>query len=286
MKWIQSHRKIANYLFMITGTLLIACAMQYLYDPVGLVTGGFSGVSIILKNLNGNLPLWLTTLVLNVPLFLVAIKVCGWSYVRNSVFSTLMLSLWLYVLPAATFQENDMFLISVFGGIITGAGTGLVFLADSTTGGTDLLAAVIQKFLPQYSVAQILQVVDGAVVILGAYIFGIRAAMYAIVAIVLVTKVSDGILEGLKFAKLLYIISDHYDEIAQKIMATMDRGVTGLDGSGMYTGQKRKILMCVVSKKEVFRVKQLVYAIDPDAFVILGDVREVVGEGFIENAHL
>ena len=283
MKRLQKNRAWMRWPMIFFGTLLMAIAIQYLFDPAGLVTGGFSGISIILKSLNPNLALWMTTLALNIPLFLVAWWVKGWNYVKNSAVATVMLSAWLYVLPIYSISNADMVLVSVFGGIFSGLGMGLVFMADATTGGTDLLAAVIQKFLPWYSLAQIMQVLDALIVILGAYIFGLRAVLYAIIAIYLCAKLSDGILEGVKFAKLLYVISDRADEIAQAIMTDIDRGVTGLNGTGMYTGQPRNVLMCVVSKKEIVRVKELVYEMDPSAFVILSDVREVLGEGFVKH---
>lgn len=283
MKWMQKHKALSEWIMMAVGTLLMALAIQYLYDPMGLVTGGFSGLSIILKDLNPHFPLWLTTLVLNVPLFLVAWKMKGWAYVNHSLAATLMLSGWLYVLPAAITPESDIVLSALFGGVVSGVGIGLVFLAEATTGGTDLLAAIIQKFIPYYSLAQIMQVLDVLIVMVGAYIFGLRAALYAIVAIYLTAKISDSMLSGVKFAKLLYVISDRSDEIAQEILTEMDRGVTGLEGTGMYTGNRRNILMCVVSKKELVQIKELIYRIDPGAFVILSDAKEVLGEGFVEH---
>lgn len=283
MKWFQKYKTVSELLMMAVGTLLMSLAIQYLFDPAGLVTGGFSGISIILKSINPHLPLWMTTLFLNAPLFLVALKVKGWHYVKNSAAATAMLSAWLYVLPQYTVELSDTVLIAIFGGVISGAGMGLVFMANATTGGTDLLAAVIQRFLPYYSIVQIMQVLDALIVLLGAYIFGIQAVLYAIIAIYLGAKVSDGILEGVKFAKLIYVISDHADEIAAQIMTEMNRGVTGLNGTGMYTGQARNVLMCVVSKKEIVRMKELIYRIDPAAFVILSDAREVLGEGFVEH---
>ena len=145
-----------------------------------------------------------------------------------------------------------------------------------------MLAALIQRKLKHYSIAQIMQVLDGMVVILGAMVFGIRYALYALIAIYATAQVSDGILEGLKFSKQAYVISDKYKEIASAVMSRMDRGVTALDGEGMYSGQQKKVLFCVVSKKEIVTLREIVAEFDRKAFVIVTDVREVFGEGFIE----
>ena len=188
----------------------------------------------------------------------------------------------LYVHPEKAILTDDLVLTALFGGIVCGAGTGFVFLSQATTGGTDMLAALLQKKMRHYSIAQIMQVLDGMIVILGAAIFGIRYALYALIAIYATAKVSDGLLEGLKFSKQAYVISDYYQEIAQAIMTRMERGVTALDAVGMYSGEGKKMLFCVVSKKEIVKLREIVEEFDKKAFLIVTDVREVFGEGFIE----
>jgi len=270
-----------NWFTMIIGTAIMAMAIKMIYDPAGLVTGGVSGVGIIMKELIG-IPLWLTNTMLNIPLFVAAFMVKGWKFISRTVVSTLALSFFLYVLPDINLGMNDVLLSALFGGALTGIGTGLVFMARSTTGGTDLLAAVLQHYMRHFSVAQIMQVLDGLVVIAGAWIFGLEYALYAIMAVLVVTKVTDGILEGMHFSKVAYIISDKADEIAQSIMTDLERGVTGINGVGMYSGNAKNILFCVVSQKEIVLVKDIVSKIDPGSFVIVTDAREVLGEGFIE----
>ena len=159
----------------------------------------------------------------------------------------------------------------------------VVFLGGGTTGGTDLLAAIIQKYLNHYSIAQIMQFIDGAVVVVGMYVFGVERALYAIIAVFLVTKVSDGIIEGLKFSKAVYIITDKPDEVAKMVMEDLDRGITGIPAKGMYSGTDKLMLFCVVGKKELVHLKEKIDEIDENAFVIVGDAREVHGEGFIEK---
>ena len=145
-----------------------------------------------------------------------------------------------------------------------------------------MLAALIQKRMKHYTLAQIMQVLDGLIVIAGASVFGIRSALYALIAIFCVAKVTDGLIEGLKFSKQAYIISDVYGQIADAIMERMGRGVTSLDARGMYSDQEKKMLFCVVSKKEIVQIREIVAEFDPKAFVIVSDAREVFGEGFIE----
>lgn len=270
-----------DYGMVIVGTVMIAFAIKNIYDPVSLVTGGVSGIAIIMKEVAG-VSLWITNTVLNIPLFLIGWKIKGWKFIKKTLISTIVLSLSLYLIPEVHFLVDDLFLAALFGGIITGIGTGLVFLNNATTGGTDLLAALIQWKFRHYSIAQILQFVDGAVVLVGATIFGIPFALYALIAIFALSKVSDGMIEGLKFSKIAYIISRENDAIAAAIMERLERGVTGIDATGMYSGEKKSILYCVVNKKEIVQVKEIVAEYDLNAFVIVSDAREVFGEGFIE----
>lgn len=276
-----------EYLLIIIGTGLMATAITSCFDAAGMVTGGFSGIAIIVKagtkGLYGNgVPLWVTNLVLNVPVFILAAKIKGFSFVKKALMGDISLTVWLAVLPAWKLSE-DIFLAALYGGILQGVGIGLVFLGGGTTGGTDLLAAIIQKYMKHYSIAQVMQFVDGAVVVAVMYVFGVERALYAIIAVYLVTKVSDGIIAGLKFSKAVYIITDKPDEVSRMVMEDIDRGITGIRAKGMYSGNDKLMLFCVVGKKELVHLKEMIDEIDPKAFVIVGDAREVHGEGFIEK---
>ncbi len=271
-----------DYLLLIAGAFIMGFAIKNIYDPLNLVTGGVSGLAIVIKSKVG-VPLWLTNTLLNIPLFLVSYRIKGWRFIKRTLVSTVSLSLSLYVIPEMMIMPADDILLSaLFGGLISGVGSGMVFMTQATTGGTDMLAALLQKIMPHYSVPQIMQVLDAAIVLTGAAVFGIRPTLYALIAIYAVTRMSDGILEGLKFSKMVYIISDRYEEIAGTIMEEIDRGVTGLRAEGMYSGSDKMMLCCVVSRKEISQIKEIVREYDPRAFVIVSDVREVLGEGFIE----
>ena len=278
----MNRRSVAgDYGLIVVGTFLIGFAIKSIYDPVSMVTGGVSGLSIIAKEL-WSVPLWLTNTLLNIPLFAAGLYVMGWKFIKRTLFSTVMLSVSLYVLPEASYMGNDILLSALFGGIISGVGTGMVFLASCTTGGTDMLAALMQKRMKHYTLAQIMQVLDGIIVLAGATVFGIPTALYALIAIFCVSKVTDGLIEGLKFSKQAYIISDSYREIADAILERMGRGVTSLEARGMYSNEEKKMLFCVVSKKEIVKIREIVSEFDARAFVIVSDAREVFGEGFIE----
>ena len=284
----KSQTIIKEYLLIAAGTALIAFAVASIYDPSGFVTGGFSGLAIIVKQLTedmvpGGIPLAVTNLLLNIPVFLIAIRLKGWNYIVKTLFGTVMLSFWLGILPVIPLAEGDLLLTALYGGVVMGVGIGLVFLSQATTGGTDLIAAIVQHFWRHYSIADIMQVIDAVIVLAGAYLFGIQMALYAVISIYLVSKVSDGIIEGLKFSKAAFIITQKPDELSQILMNELSRGVTGLSAKGMYSGEEKNMLFCVVSRKEIVQLKELTLTLDPDAFVIVTDVREVLGEGFIET---
>ena len=287
MNQLKFKKKLAHYISIIVGTLLISVSVNMVYEPLGMVTGGVGGIAIIIKHftsqlIEGGIPLWISNIVLNVPLFILAFMVKGKKFIKDTLFGTVCLTIGLYIVPSINVISDDYLLASVFGATLSGMGLGIIFMTHSTTGGTDLLAMVINKFKPYYSAPQILIVVDAVIVIGGALSFGLSKALYAIIAVYITSKVSDGILEGLKFAKMAHIISDHYEEIADCILTKLDRGVTGLSATGMYSNKDKKMLICVVSKKEIVDLTETVKEIDKNAFVIVSDVREVLGEGFRE----
>ena len=282
MIFSKKNNLIYEYVILIIGTFLMAFAIKNLYAPVNLVTGGVAGVSIILHS-KFNVPLWLSNTALNVPLFLIAIPTLGWKFVARTLVATFTLSFALYIIPEMVLVSNDMFLSSLFGGILTGVGIGMVFMVKGTTGGTDLLAALLHLKIKRFSLIEIMQVVDIIIVIAGITVFGISQALYALVAIFVITKISDNIVEGVNFSKQAFIISDHSESIAQAIMQQMDRGVTAITAKGMYSGAEKQMLFCVIAQKEVVALRELVNSIDQKAFITLSDSREVFGEGFIEK---
>lgn len=276
-----------EYLCIVVGTCLMGLAIQSIYDPIGMVVGGFTGIAIIVKQVTmnrvpGGIPLWLTNILLNIPVFVCAVKIKGRQFVGRTAFATMMLSFWLFVLPRYPLAQGDYVLSAVYGGTITGVGVGLVLMARATTGGTDMVASLIQHYLKRYSVVQIMMLLDGLIVLGGVFEFGVQPVLYAVVAIFITSEVSDALMEGTKYSKAVFIVTGQAHPVADAIMEKMGRGVTGIYAKGMYSGSDRNMLYCVVSKKEIVTLKEIVMQMDAHAFVIVTDAREVLGEGFLE----
>lgn len=284
---MKKHGQIYEYLMILIGTGVLAFGIACFYDPIGLVTGGVTGLAIVIKSVTeglveGGIPLWITNLVFNVPMFILAYFLKGTKFIGKSFFGAMMLSAWLAVIPQLNLAGDDMLLSAIFGGVFAGAGMGLVFRTGTTTGGTDLVAALIQLKFRHVSIVQLLQMIDALVIVLGMFVFGIQPTMYAIIAIVVTTHISDIVLEGTNYSKAAYIITNEHEKVANRIMKELERGVTGLHAKGMYTNEEKCMLYCIVSQKEIVILKDIVNDIDPKAFVIVSEVREVLGEGFQE----
>lgn len=274
--------KFIDYILITIGAFIMAFAVKNIYAPINLVTGGVSGLSIILNKL-AHVPLWVTSFVINVILFVAGLKLLGWKYIRKTTFTTAMLSFALAIIPSMNPFNGDMIISAIFGGVCTGVGVGLIVRCGTSTGGTDTLAYLIRLKLKDRSVVEIMRILDGIVVIIGIYFFGIKPAMYALITVYVVTWVSDGIVEGVNFSKQAFIISDKATDIANEIMEKLHRGVTEIDAKGMYTGNKKQVLFCVIRRKEITKFKEIISKIDKNAFVILSDSKEVFGGGFIEK---
>ena len=283
--------KYKDYLYIIIGTTLIAISVVCFFEPHGLVTGGVTGLAIIIASIGRDfygveIPLWATNLVLNVPLFLLGFKVRGRNFLGRTLFSTVFLSIalsWAARLPAFN-SDSDMVIYTVFGAVVSGIGAGFVFRSKATTGGSDLFASIIHYYMRHVSIAKILLVVDTAILALGFFVFGARSSMYAIIAVYIVSRATDTILEGFDFAKVAFVISEKEQEIAKEFMNITERGATFIKSSGGYTGNDKEMLMVVMSNKEIVIMKDVIKRVDPTAFIIVTDVREVLGEGFREIA--
>ncbi|MCL2378477.1 MAG: YitT family protein [Defluviitaleaceae bacterium] len=286
LKSDQTMRYIKDYLIIILGVFLLAYSVVAFFQPQNMVTGGVSGLGVIIADystrwLGWEIPIWLTNLVFNIPLFIIGAFTLKGESIVKSAFATLFFTLALFLVQFLPVPENDIVLATVFGGVVSGVGVGLVLRALATTGGTTLAGAIVHNSLVKHvSVAKIIFIIDSAIVVIGLVAFGPVATMYAISAIYVSTKVMEAVLEGMHFAKAAFVISEKSETIAEHVMSHLDRGVTELRGRGMYTKHDKNVLICVVSTKELIKLKQLVSDIDENAFVIVADVREVLGEGF------
>ena len=212
-----------RYLYLAAGTFLMAAAYKSIYQSVGMVTGGFSGIGVIVNRVTGGVwaggvPLWITNVTLNVPLFIAAFYIEGKEFIKNTVTGAVLLTLYLAVLPAIPVDAADYLLAAVYGGAACGAGIGLVLKSGFTTGGTDMLGVLLHRFFRQYALASIIQVLDMAVIIAGVLVFGMSVSLYAIIAVYVTALVTDTVLEGTKQARAVWIISDKNEQIAPVVM--------------------------------------------------------------------
>jgi uncharacterized membrane-anchored protein YitT (DUF2179 family) len=289
MKIIQTRKAlIRDYLLIVAGAYLMAFAIVHFWQPHYLVTGGVSGLAIIIEDYSRRLgfmiPLWFTNIALNVPLFLLALRIIGKKFLFRTAVATVFLSIAMYHMTYMPSIPSDVLLGALFGGVICGLGVGLIVRAMASSGGTVLAASILHHGLVKHvSVGKLIFACDFLIIFAGLIAFGPESAMYAAVGVFVSTKVTDSVLEGLSFAKAAYIISNESEAIAEAVMKQIDRGVTEISARGMFTKEPRPMLMCVVSGRELVQLKQLVYALDKNAFIIVAEVREVLGEGFTEK---
>ena len=281
-------RNLREIPLLIIGATLTALATKYVYDPAGLVTGGVTGLSIIAKSVGFryyglDIPLWMGSLIFNIPIFLYAIKQCGIKHVIRTGFVWAVLTAELYFLPDMSFIPDNLLLVAIYGSILMGIGSGMLLSARATSGGSDMLGEAMHRTVRSVSVGRLIQIIDGIIVALGLVTFGIERTLYAIISVYIMGRVIDLYLHKGKSAKMATIISEKNDEIAQEIMTSLDRGVTGLYGSGMYTGNDKRVLLCICSNKDLVEIKDIVKKHDPKAFFVVGNVDEAMGEGFLEE---
>lgn len=262
---------------------LFFCKVSYnaFLIPNNIAAGGFTGVGQLIHHATG-FPVGVCAFLLNVPLFAFSMKKMGWRFGLRSFVTMILLSV---VIDYAPFESvtSDMLLATVFGGICSGIGFGLVLRGSATTGGSDMLASLIHRFFPTVRVGQATFVIDALVIVASAFVFDAESAMYAVMAVFLSNTVVDLVLEGPNSSHAYFIISDKADAIAQRVMDELERGVTGLNGVGMYTMQEKRVLLCVVSRFEAMRLRRIVFSLDPAAFVVACKSHDTLGEGFKEE---
>lgn len=292
--------KIHSFIFLISGSLLSAFSLNVFFTPLMLTMGGVSGIASILYQLTDhNLPLGLVVAILNIPLL-----VLGWikvnrRFVYKSIIGSAFYSFFLAVTekPMHNWFENyfnkptingepDLLIFCLFGGILFGISMGLILRGGYTTGGTDIIAIVLHKRFPALTLGKIILLADVTIVASSLFFYiNIQAnvlliTMYSFIAMFLTSKFTDIALEGLQSAKAAYIITNKQQEIANEIFDKLDRGATSIKATGMYSNAERNMIFCVLPNRQLPRLKDIVNIIDPNAFIIVTEVREVLGEGF------
>ncbi|MBQ3423857.1 MAG: YitT family protein [Clostridia bacterium] len=270
--------ELKNALLMAAGLVVAAVGYRMYLIPNRVVAGGFTGVGQLLNHLLG-INVGTVNLALNIPLFALSMRHMGIRFGLRSLIGMTALSLLIdhMPLPPAT---DDILLASVYGGAISGIGFGLVLRGNATTGGTDMLASLLHRAIPVLKVSYAIFFFDGLVIIASAFTFEPQAAMYGLIGAFLCNVMTDLVLEGPNSAHSYFIISEKSEAIARKILGEMDRGVTGLEAVGMYSGTHKQVLLCVVNRFEAMRLRQIIFQVDPRAFVIANKAHEVLGEGF------
>jgi len=277
---IVKKRFIKDYIMITIGAIITALSLVILTVPNKIAAGGVSGVATIFYHMFG-FKVGIVILVINVPLFLVAIYVLGGRIGIKTLWGIIVLSLTVDILtPILQPLTNEFILASIYGGVLAGVGMGLVFRGGGTTGGTDLIAALTSYFFPHFSIGQGLFLIDGLVIALAGIVFDVELALYAAITIFVSTKIIDIIQEGFNISKSVFIISDQSKEIKDEILIKMRRGVTALKGYGGYSGREKDVLMVTINRAEITKIKNLIREIDEDAFVIMNEAHEVLGEGF------
>lgn len=275
--------ELVKYLLAIVGGALVGIGEAWILIPLKLTTGGFNGISMLVYYIF-EVPVFLVSLILNIPLFLVSLKVLGPKYSFRTLLSMLSCSLMLKVAASWMPLTSDMLLAAVFGSSIIGFGIAIAIKGESTTGGTDLLAKLIQSKFRHLNLGEVIMIIDGLIIAAAAFTFdSIEIALYSSIAVFVMTKIIDFILVGGKYAKAIFIISDKHEEISNYIMNEVKRGVTILDGKGAYSGNDKKVLLCIANKREIPKIKDEINKVDRNAFVIVTTVAEAIGSGFQEE---
>ena len=283
---MKENNKNIQIIFLVLGTLILAVAINLLFLPNNLSTGGASGIALIIYHLY-KVPVGLTVILINIPLFAIALKNLGWKFCSKAILGTILLSVFIELTGGVgnTIRlEKDLFLGCIFGGLLNGIGLSLVFKADASTGGSDLLAQIIYKKRPISSIGQILLIIDSVVIISNAIVFNsISIALYSVIALFISKKTTDIIFEGVNYTKAVNIISKEGEKIAKQIIAKTDRGVTISKCIGVYTNEEYMHVISIITVPQLPLVKKIVKSIDRGAFIYISDTREVLGLGFKSN---
>ena len=276
-------KKIKEYLLTTIGIALTAIALEYFFFPSDIAAGGVSGIGLVINKLIG-LDTSIVVLALNILLFILAFLVLGKSFGSKSIYATIMLSVFMWIIEKfftpGVLTEN-MFLASFFGSIILGMGAAIVFHQGASTGGTSIIAAIISKFTP-IGIGISVLLTDSFVCILAISIFGVDKGLFGFFSVILIGLVIDKFIDGFNRCKQVFIITSKEKDIVNHIIKNIDRGCTVLNGNGGYTGSDVKIIYTVLSSNEFIALKKDVKEIDPEAFVTVNESTEVLGKGFTD----
>lgn len=274
-------RSARKLLCIVLGSALFALSFDLFLQPHHINVGGVSGLGQILTHVTGFGSVALWSVLINIPLFFISIKGVGREFFLGSLAGMLLSNLFLSLFERLPVPQTEPLLAVLYGGVLAGAGLGLVFISGASTGGVDILARLLRPRFQNLPLGRIMLFIDLCTVALTGLVFrDVSKALYSAVTLYVSTTVLDGLVYGLDYSTVVLIVSDRYEQIGRVICEKLDRGVTVLDGRGFYSGQTKQVLLSAIKKRQVAELKQLVMEEDPDAFVILQASHQVLGQGF------
>jgi len=272
--------KITEYISMAIGTFLVAFSVTVCLAPAKLSTGGVSGIGTILFY-RVSVPISATNIVANIILFTLGFRLLSKSAVVKTVLGTILLTLFLELCTHISSFTDDVLVSALSGGVILGLGLGMVIRSGGSTGGTDLAGILLHKKIPHITVSNHILIIDLVTIALMAFVFGsINVAVYSSIALFSAIKVCEGVLSYGNAAKEIRIVSKNAESIAKQILTQFNRGVTGIQCRGMYTGRESLLIFCIISPRQLPGIIKFIKSHDKEAFVSVSDVREVLGKGF------
>lgn len=286
MKYVEINKKIKlkkyiyDFILLIIGCAIMAISTSFFLLPNQLSSGGFTGIATITYYLL-KWPVGTVIFALNIPLFILSYFRIGKEFLIKGILGTIFLSIFIDIFDKFKPLTQDRILGCVYGGIIMGIGMSLVLKGSSSTGGTDLLSYIIRSYKPYYRTSNLIVIIDIVIVSLNVFFLrDIEIGLYSAITIYLMGKMLDIIFEGVYFTKMIFIISDKYEEISKEIEENVRRGITGLQAKGMYTNEEKMMLWCISSRNETIRIKQICKRIDKNSFIVISNAREAYGIGF------
>ena len=267
-------------LLIMLGTMTMSIATALFLLPNQLSSGGFSGIATITYYLF-NWKMGTVILLLNIPFFIIAFIRIGKEFVFKSILGTIFLSQFIDFFDRFNPLTTDRVLACIYGGILIGVGTSLILRSHASTGGSDLVSYIVRSFKPSLSTGSLIVIFDAIIIALNVvFLKELEIGLYSAISIYLMGKVIDVIFEGIGFSKMIFIISNEYKTISDEIANKVLRGITGIYSKGMYTNERKMMLMCIASRREIIEIKHIANKIDPKSFTVITNVREVYGKGF------
>ncbi|MCQ2445498.1 MAG: YitT family protein [Clostridia bacterium] len=266
------------------GCFVFAASVNIFFVPADLNTGGLTGIALIFNSL-WNVPIGLVVFLLNIPLLLLAIKYIGFKFIFWTIYATVISSLLLDITAPLegllSLDSADKLLFCIFGGAVSGAGLGIVFTQGASTGGTDIISRLTALVFPHITLGRLMLICDIVIITFGALVSGeMEITLYSAVAIYLSSGAIDTVLYGLEKSQAAIIVSSHGEEINRRLLTELERGVTRIPSKGGYSANANETLICAVSTRQMSALKEIVSAVDPNAFVIFTEVHDIMGDGF------